>query len=163
MGLINRELHELYLPLRRACINFLSYANGHIDGYYLDIFETVRSRDRQISLSSKGSSWVSVSLHELTLAFDLWLCDELGNWVAPEILNDWPHWDLVGDMGEAHGLEWGGRWKQRDMVHFQSRFGVDSEELRKIYLSRGVDGVQGFLNNIIENKKNIDALLRGEE
>ena len=30
-----------------------------------------------------------------------------------------PLWERIGRIGEAVGLEWGGRWKVRDYSHFQ--------------------------------------------
>ena len=55
-------------------------------------------------------------------------CDGLAIDVCPkELINtpgwvpDSPVWETVGEIGEALGLRWGGRWKQRDMVHFEMR------------------------------------------
>ena len=28
-------------------------------------------------------------------------------------------WHRIGEIGESLGLRWGGRWKQRDMGHFE--------------------------------------------
>jgi peptidoglycan L-alanyl-D-glutamate endopeptidase CwlK len=41
-------------------------------------------------------------------------------------------WDMIGLMGEAVGLEWGGRWRgrKRDRPHFQDPLGHTLAELR---------------------------------
>lgn len=35
-------------------------------------------------------------------------------WNAPEIV-----WETMGEIGEAAGLKWGGRWKNKDCPHFE--------------------------------------------
>jgi len=35
-------------------------------------------------------------------------------WKAPEAV-----WERMGQIGEAHGLKWGGRWKNKDCPHFE--------------------------------------------
>lgn len=37
-------------------------------------------------------------------------------WNAPEAV-----WTIMGEIGEAHGLKWGGRWKElKDTPHFEA-------------------------------------------
>ena len=37
-------------------------------------------------------------------------------WNAPEAV-----WNLMGEIGETHGLKWGGRWKElKDTPHFEA-------------------------------------------
>lgn len=35
-------------------------------------------------------------------------------WTAPENV-----WETMGEIGEAAGLKWGGRWKNKDCPHFE--------------------------------------------
>ena len=35
-------------------------------------------------------------------------------WGAPEAV-----WTRMGEIGEGHGLKWGGRWKTKDSPHFE--------------------------------------------
>lgn len=30
-----------------------------------------------------------------------------------------PNWELIGSLGEKAGLAWGGRWRRRDLPHFE--------------------------------------------
>ncbi len=41
-------------------------------------------------------------------------------------------WNKIGELGEAHGLEWAGRWmgKLREMAHFQYTGGLSLSELK---------------------------------
>ena len=51
-------------------------------------------------------------------AYDVAIVSYFGD-KTPLDLYDGP-WDLVGQVGESLGLEWGGRWKSgADMPHFQ--------------------------------------------
>lgn len=44
--------------------------------------------------------------------------------------NGEPDWDEVGEIGEACGLEWGGRWKSPDKPHFMDSFGLSIKDLQ---------------------------------
>lgn len=86
------------------------------------LIETLRDSNRQAYYLAIGVSWTLRSRHlpqppnNLALAFDV--CPK-------EYLSDkqWspgaPLWFVLGDIGEELGLEWGGRWNQRDFAHFQ--------------------------------------------
>jgi len=56
------------------------------------------------------------SYHQYGLAFDVVP-------VAYKSLSDWnptgPHWAAIGQIGEALGLTWGGRWVTPDKPHFE--------------------------------------------
>lgn len=36
-------------------------------------------------------------------------------WTAPDNI-----WEIMGEIGEEAGLSWGGRWKERDLPHFEA-------------------------------------------
>ncbi len=69
-----------------------------------------------------GSSW-----HEFGLAFDVAvLVDGKATWP-----NDRGLWEEIGELGEALGLEWGGRFKTiLDLPHFQRRGGLTLADVR---------------------------------
>lgn len=61
------------------------------------------------------NTWTLESKHLLGLAIDL-VPVKNGKywWNAPKEV-----WERMGEIGEAHGLSWGGRWKCQDCPHFQ--------------------------------------------
>jgi len=63
-----------------------------------------------------GDSW-----HNFGLAFDVAPLDAHGKPSWPE---DMKLWTRIGEIGEAVGCEWGGRWKKPDLPHFQHRGGL---------------------------------------
>lgn len=91
---------------------------------HLFITETLRSNEEQEELYAQGRTKPGKivtyakpgeSKHNHGLAFDTAFRVSPGStkitWEGP--------WELVGQMGEQIGLEWGGRWKKRDRPHFQ--------------------------------------------
>lgn len=51
-------------------------------------------------------------------------------------------WPLIGMLGEKLGLTWGGRWKFKDLPHFQLTLGVTLAELNRRH-SAGLDVLTG--------------------
>lgn len=88
----------------------------------LTVYETIRTPELQEHYIEIGVSWTARSKHlpqpprGLSLAFDAAPSEYLR-------LKAWnPHgplWLAYGEAGEALGLAWGGRWKQRDKPHLQ--------------------------------------------
>jgi peptidoglycan L-alanyl-D-glutamate endopeptidase CwlK len=64
------------------------------------------------------------SIHQFGLAFDVVVVDAHGRAV-------WAHkaYEPVGEIGEALGLEWGGRFRRFDGPHFQYTGGLTTAEL----------------------------------
>jgi hypothetical protein len=85
------------------------------------IIDTLRTQAEHEENLRKGVSWTQHSKHLIGLAIDI--CpyevyalhggDKL-EWDADD-----PIWQRIGEIGEAIGLRWGGRWAQRDMGHFE--------------------------------------------
>ncbi len=86
-------------------------------GIPVKIISTKRTHREQSKLIAEGRSWTKNSRHLTGNAIDI---------VPLEVLDkkDWdpgnPVWEKLGAIGERVGLRWGGRWKQRDMGHFES-------------------------------------------
>lgn len=88
----------------------------------LQVIETLRKKDRQAHYVKIGVSWTMNSKHLAQPPKGLSLaCD-----IAPKALlkeKGWapshPNWKLMGSAGEELGLIWGGRWKARDLSHFE--------------------------------------------
>jgi peptidoglycan L-alanyl-D-glutamate endopeptidase CwlK len=77
------------------------------------IYDQGRTTPGQVvTHSPPGYSW-----HEFGRAFDICIVTYQGD-TTPKDVYDGP-WELIGDLGESLGLEWGGRWKNPDQPHFQ--------------------------------------------
>lgn len=74
-----------------------------------------------------GESW-----HNFGRAFDVAFVVEGGGvtWEGP--------WEMIGKLGEALGLEWGGRWQRPDRPHFQLREGLTLAAARRAHHGRRV-------------------------
>lgn len=101
------------------------------------LVETWRSKEAHEEDVKNGRSWVKKSKHEnivqrrlgdITLTDPAALAidvapyetyrlhgDDKVNWNADD-----PVWQSLGKLGEGVGMKWGGRWKVRDMGHFQA-------------------------------------------
>lgn len=111
---MSRKLDDLQPELRVKVFEFL--ARCVEVGLHVRVIETLRSLEQHKLNVAAGKSWVKRSKHCDGLAIDVGLVNLLAlpNW-APEH----PDWQRLGEIGEACGLKWGGRWKQKDMVHFE--------------------------------------------
>jgi peptidoglycan LD-endopeptidase CwlK len=95
------------------------------------IVDTLRTPAEHAENIRRRVSWTQHSKHLTGDAIDvapyetyeLYGPDKL-RWDA----ND-PAWQVIGRIGEALGLRWGGRWTQKDMGHFELVI-PDTEERR---------------------------------
>lgn len=104
-------------------------------GIPLMIIDTLRTPEEQDANIAKGVSWTKNSKHlpqapdMKSLAIDvapyeLWQLhgpDKL-QWNASD-----PVWERIGVIGEACGMLWGGRWKVKDLGHFEYKSVVTPE------------------------------------
>lgn len=90
----------------------------------LVITEGRRTLERQQKLYAQGRTapgpivtWTMKSRHLTGEAVDVGvLVDGVLVWPDDDAL-----WERIGQLGEAAGLRWGGRWKKPDRPHFESR------------------------------------------
>ncbi len=107
-NLINDPM--LLEPVMRTSVMSL-IADAHGQGVELMIFETYRSKERQLQLFNQGKSKLkNVGVHHFGLA-----CDIVKN------KNGQPSWDgdfsLLGKLGRKYGLIWGGDWGTPNVPH----------------------------------------------
>lgn len=88
-----------------------------------------------VTRADAGWSW-----HEYGLAFDVaeddgtpWDIGKPGHSAEDD---EW--WEIVGRIGEAVGLEWGGRWKRPDLPHFEFRAGRSLVMMRERAIASGL-------------------------
>ena len=89
------------------------------------IIDTLRTPEEQAANIAKGVSWTANSRHLTGHAIDI-APYETYQLHGPDKLQwntDDPVWAKLGSIGEALGLVWGGRWKQKDMGHFELKRG----------------------------------------
>lgn len=105
------QLDPRFKPLAEKLLE-----NARAAGIDVVVIETRRTEAQHEEDVKNGVSWVKRSKHQDGLAID----------IAPHCLmtqKNWapasPLWVTLGSIGEALGLRWGGRWRQKDMGHFE--------------------------------------------
>ena len=71
-------------------------------------------------------TWELTSMHMFGCAFDVVLIK-----AREAVWTDCPEYGRLGELGESLGLTWGGRWKVKDLGHFQYTGGLNVAELRE--------------------------------
>lgn len=85
------------------------------------IVDTLRTPEEHAINLAKGVSWTARSKHLTGDAIDIVPFDHYQAHGPDKLLWDVadPIWQRIGQIGESLGLVWGGRWKQKDMGHFE--------------------------------------------
>lgn len=124
------KVNKLFPPMREAAKDFLAEARG-INAV---ITSSYRSLADQKKLYAKGrttsgkivtNSQPGYSYHNYGMAIDM-AFDDKDPWSPLH------PWHRLGEIGKAHGFEWGGDWLSpapRDMPHFQMTFGWKVQQL----------------------------------
>lgn len=85
------------------------------------IVDTMRTPEEHAANLKKGVSWTTHSKHLDGLAIDICPYEQY-QLHGPDKL-EWnggdPVWLKIGVIGEKIGLRWGGRWKVKDLGHFE--------------------------------------------
>ncbi len=110
------DLHPRFRPLAVELLARLTEA-----GIAVCIVDTLRTPAEHAANLAKGVSWTTHSKHLDGLAIDIAPYETFLAAGARKLLWDAhdPIWSRIGAIGEALGLTWGGRWKQRDLGHFE--------------------------------------------
>ena len=116
---MSRKLDDLDPRFRPAAMELI--ARCAEQGIPLFVVDTLRTPAEQAENLRRGVSWTPNSKHLFGCAIDV--CPfEIFNAHGPDKLQwnaDDPVWLRIGEIGEKLGLVWGGRWKHRDMGHFE--------------------------------------------
>lgn len=111
--------------------------------------ETGRDPSKIVTNAPPGFSY-----HNFGLACDFVLLRPDGSGVEWSGLADLDHdgvidWREVGEVAEAEGCEWGGRWaKLLDLPHVQWRGGLTLAAARTLYQTAGLPGVWAALTEV---------------
>lgn len=134
------RLDGLHPELRKKAEALIALSSAA--GIHIAISQGLRTIEQQDALYAQGrtapgpivtNAQGGHSYHNFGLAFDIVVIrDSKATWDDKVDVNenDVPDYVDVGTIGEQLGLEWGGRWKFRDLPHFQMTFGLSLEELR---------------------------------
>lgn len=115
-------------------------------GYQMVIIEGYRSPERQAMLAKLGGHVTNAgpyqSYHQFGLAADCAFLRD-GKLVISE-KDPWAMrgYQLYGELAEAAGLTWGGRWKMMDFGHVEYRLGKRKSQLGRAHID-GLEGKQG--------------------
>jgi peptidoglycan L-alanyl-D-glutamate endopeptidase CwlK len=85
------------------------------------IVDTLRTPEEHAENLRRGMSWTNRSKHLDGLAIDIAPYDVYALAGPDKLMWDArnPVWQRIGTIGERLGLRWGGRWRQKDMGHFE--------------------------------------------
>lgn len=128
----SRRLSDLAEPVRLAALDMLQRAQAR--GLVVCIYCTLRSVEEQAALYAKGRTAPGYivtnakpgdSLHNPDADGKAWAFDAVPTRNGAPMWADAAALRVMGECGEAAGLEWAGRWKGRlrEQVHFQMRGG----------------------------------------
>jgi peptidoglycan L-alanyl-D-glutamate endopeptidase CwlK len=116
---MSRRLDDLHPTMRVKAFELL--ARCAEAGIMVVIVDTLRTADEQRENVRKGVSWTQNSRHLTGHAIDLAPYATYNLYGGDKVCWDGadPVWERIGLLGEAIGLRWGGRWKVRDLGHFE--------------------------------------------
>ena len=132
----SRSLDDLLPPVRARAQAFLDACKR--EGIDLLVTSTFRDLESQAALYAQGrtapgkrvtNAKPGQSYHNWRVAFDVVpLRDGKAVWNTTGA--DGKLWERIGQLGEAAGLEWAGRWKTfREYAHFQYTGGLSLAQL----------------------------------
>lgn len=116
---MSRRLDDLSPRFRPLAVEFL--ARIVEAGIAVIIVNTLRTPAEQADNLARGVSWTTNSKHLTGDAIDLAPFDIYQLHGADKLKwnGDDPVWFVIGRIGEALGLRWGGRWREKDLGHFE--------------------------------------------
>lgn len=127
----SRKLDDLLLPAKIRALNLIHECKAL--GIDLLVTSTWRDAEAQDALYAQGravpgkivtNARAGQSYHNYRVAFDV-VPLRAGKPVWGTAGADAELWKKIGELGEAQGLEWAGRWKRfREFPHFQFTGGL---------------------------------------
>ena len=116
---MSRRLNDLSPRFRPLAVELLAQLVEA--GILVMIVDTLRTPEEQAANIAKGVSWTTRSKHLTGDAIDIAPFEAWALYGSDKVRwnADDPVWLRIGQIGEALGLRWGGRWKVRDMGHLE--------------------------------------------
>lgn len=151
----SKKLAMLYPPVAQMVRALL--ARARTSGLDVVLWSTFRSFEEQQAIFNKrdGSTQAKAgfSWHNYGLAADVLFNNGKGgpSWGATH------PWEKLGVIGEALGFEWGGRWKMRDMGHFQNNYGLKLADCARAFRAGGIPMVWALIPKGEEREHGTDT------
>lgn len=131
---IDTSVNSLRPVFRNLVVTWLHIVRDDL-GLNVRIMETLRSKERQETVLASGASKVSFGFHNLGLAFDFACFETNGVYITN---GDDRRYEQCGQVGEALGFVWGGRWHGfKDSGHLEMHIG--GKTLAQICADEGLD------------------------
>lgn len=134
---MSRDIQDLHPTVQNLCFDHLNACEAC--GIDLMITCTYRSMEEQAYLYSLGrtrpgkkvtNAAAGQSLHNWRVAYDV-VPLRAGKPVWGTKGEDGRIWQVIGELGEKLGLEWGGRWRSIvDLPHFQFTNGLTIKDFQ---------------------------------
>jgi peptidoglycan LD-endopeptidase CwlK len=143
----SRSLDDLRPEVAEKAKKFLSLCRAK--GINVIVTDTLRTFKEQDDLYAQGrtkpgfevtKARAGYSWHNFGRAFDVVvIIDGKAQYKLPFVF-----WEIVGQIGESVGLEWGGRWTMEregiiDLPHFEDRGGMTLAEAREKEMPKEFD------------------------
>lgn len=107
-----------------------------------ELGRSVKNPDGATEANPRGNivtkTTAGFSLHNYGCATDYVFKDSRGSWTWDKTDAEW---EELGKVGELYGLSWGGRWKQKDMPHFELKMKISIFAAHKIAIVGGIEEV----------------------
>lgn len=129
---IDTSLDSLRPAFRNLAVVWLHIVRDDL-GLNVKVMETLRTKARQNEVLAAGSSKVSFGFHNVGLAFDFACFSDNGVYITN---GDDRRYEQCGQIGEALGCVWGGRWHMRDSGHIE--FHPNGKTLAQIVADEGL-------------------------
>lgn len=125
---MSNRISDLEPDVQDLALEFLKRCKAA--GLKVKVTQTRRTYSEQTALYAQGRTTAGpkvtaapagYSWHNFGRAFDIAEDDGTPYDIGPpgEGAEDKEFWRLAGEIGEALGFEWGGRWKHQDLPHFE--------------------------------------------
>lgn len=131
-----KNIATLHPKVQPIAVKFLNALNAKLPtGTVAKIISGTRTFAEQDALYAKGrtapgpkvtNARGGYSNHNYGVAFDI------GFFKGATYIDDGPHYDMAGPIGEQCGLSWGGRWRRLvDKPHFEYPTGLSLAQMRQ--------------------------------
>lgn len=128
---MSRKLDDLAPHFKPIAFEFLARCVEF--GYAVLIVDTRRTPEEQAMNIQNGVSWTRNSKHLIGEAIDVCPYEQYSLYGADKLRWDASDevWLKLGHIGEACGMVWGGRWRVRDLGHFEYKHPVSIDNGQK--------------------------------